>query len=196
MEKYETPEIEIIEFDAEDIITTSDGEMQPVSWRLSAHPPGWAEIFSMKNAELRMKKCGERSAFGAMKSLRAKALAVKYRLATVWNRGSRGVVVTGCASFAPALAELVLCGLSLAPPFLLSTKSLRTFRGPHIRQVSGMLRIRLCDWSFAPLNAMRIIAIHWAKRKFMNEVQFMMTKSSIHFSFFIPHSSFLILRRI
>ncbi len=31
MEKYETPEIEIIEFDAEDIITTSDGEMQPVS---------------------------------------------------------------------------------------------------------------------------------------------------------------------
>ena len=41
-----------------------------------------------------------------------------------------GVVVTGCASFAPALAELVLCGLSLAPPFRLSPKSLRTFRGP------------------------------------------------------------------
>ena len=31
MEKYEIPEIEIIEFDAEDIITTSDGEMETVS---------------------------------------------------------------------------------------------------------------------------------------------------------------------
>lgn len=32
MEKYETPEIEIIEFEAEDIITTSDGiPLDPVN---------------------------------------------------------------------------------------------------------------------------------------------------------------------
>ena len=31
MEKYEAPEFEVITFDAEDVITTSDGEMQPVS---------------------------------------------------------------------------------------------------------------------------------------------------------------------
>ena len=31
MEKYETPELEIITFDAEDVITTSDGEMETVT---------------------------------------------------------------------------------------------------------------------------------------------------------------------
>ena len=30
MEKYETPEIEVIRFEAEDVITTSDGEMEGV----------------------------------------------------------------------------------------------------------------------------------------------------------------------
>ncbi len=30
MEKYVAPELEIIEFDAEDVITTSDGEAEPI----------------------------------------------------------------------------------------------------------------------------------------------------------------------
>ena len=30
MEKYIAPELEIIEFDSEDVITTSDGEMQDI----------------------------------------------------------------------------------------------------------------------------------------------------------------------
>jgi len=30
MEKYIAPELEIIEFEAEDVITTSDGELKPI----------------------------------------------------------------------------------------------------------------------------------------------------------------------